>query len=192
MTVVNKNSYNPLAAGCLCNLCPLAGSTVVPPAGPPDADFVIVGEAPSFHEERRRIPFVGPSGVLLDDLLYQAGVKRERCWVTNVLLCRTVVPDPEAHSRYDFERYLAWLRKENKTRSRLAKQQKVQAQLIPSPVDCCAPRLRAELGYFEAVAKRRGQPNGIPVLALGNTALKAVTGKVGISKWRGSPLLMEL
>lgn len=84
--------YDPVAAGCLCAHCPLRGKPVVAPKGPLDADFMIVGESPGYHEEQRGEPFIGASGVELDSIFHELGkrgfnVSRKRTWVTNTILC---------------------------------------------------------------------------------------------------------
>ena len=62
--------------------------TYVPPEGSLNAEIAIVGDAPSTQEELRRQPFVGPAGQLLDQLLGQAGLLREQCYLTNVMKVR--------------------------------------------------------------------------------------------------------
>jgi len=52
------------------------------------ADIVIIGEAWGEIEERRREPFVGPSGKVLNWLLHQAGIARRECFLTNVFNLR--------------------------------------------------------------------------------------------------------
>ena len=47
--------------------------------------LMIVGEAPGSHEAAQGIPFVGPSGQLLNDCLYKAGINRNECYITNVV-----------------------------------------------------------------------------------------------------------
>ena len=48
----------------------LSGTTrVVFGAGNADADLMFVGEAPGFHEDRQGVPFVGPSGQLLNSFI---------------------------------------------------------------------------------------------------------------------------
>jgi putative FmdB family regulatory protein len=61
------------AAGC--ERCRLAqGRTqVVFGSGDPDAELMLVGEAPGFHEDRQGLPFVGAAGALLDRLLGSIG-----------------------------------------------------------------------------------------------------------------------
>jgi DNA polymerase len=73
-----------------CTLCPLAeGRTqVVFGAGNADADLMLVGEAPGFHEDQQGVPFVGRAGKLLDELLAANGLGREEVFTANVLKCR--------------------------------------------------------------------------------------------------------
>ena len=58
---------------------------MIEPYGKPDANYVIVGEAPGANEEQEGRPFVGWSGQLLfDDILARAGILRKSCLITNV------------------------------------------------------------------------------------------------------------
>ena len=73
-----------------CTRCRLAkGRTqVVFGQGSPTADLMFVGEGPGFHEDRQGLPFVGPSGQLLNRLLGEIGLRREDVYVSNVVMCR--------------------------------------------------------------------------------------------------------
>lgn len=51
-------------------------------------DIAIVGEAAGAEEEKQGIPFVGRSGKLLDKLLQELDIKREDCYITNVVKFR--------------------------------------------------------------------------------------------------------
>ena len=70
--------------------CPLAATRtrVVFGSGNADADLMLVGEAPGFHEDRQGKPFVGQAGKLLDKLLGEIGLDREDIFIANVLKCR--------------------------------------------------------------------------------------------------------
>src|SRR5215211_5354023 len=71
------------AAGCRgCDLWVNATQTVFG-EGPRSADVMLVGEQPGDQEDRQGHPFVGPSGQLLDAGLEQAGIDRNRVYVTN-------------------------------------------------------------------------------------------------------------
>ncbi len=73
-----------------CVRCPLHRSRtqVVFGNGNADADLMFVGEAPGANEDRMGLPFVGAAGKLLDKLLDEIGLERQKVWVCNVLKCR--------------------------------------------------------------------------------------------------------
>lgn len=73
-----------------CTLCTLSNTRnkVVFGEGASDADLMFVGEAPGKNEDLRGEPFVGAAGRLLDQLLDEAGIARERVYIANVIKCR--------------------------------------------------------------------------------------------------------
>jgi uracil-DNA glycosylase family 4 len=74
-----------------CRRCGLAeGRTnVVFGSGASDADLVLVGEAPGYHEDLQGEPFVGAAGRFLDELLKDIlHLSRDRIYIANVLKCR--------------------------------------------------------------------------------------------------------
>jgi DNA polymerase len=75
------------AAATGCTACPLwrNATQTVWGAGADRPDAVLVGEQPGDEEDRAGAPFVGPAGRLLDRALTDAGLPRERCWVTNAV-----------------------------------------------------------------------------------------------------------
>lgn len=73
------------AAGCqACPLYKTATQTVFG-EGPRTAEIVLLGEQPGDQEDLAGHPFVGPAGLLLNRALGDAGVDREKCYVTNVV-----------------------------------------------------------------------------------------------------------
>ncbi|MEO3760645.1 UdgX family uracil-DNA binding protein [Mycobacterium sp. B14F4] len=73
------------ATGCKgCDLYLDATQTVFG-AGSATAEMMLVGEQPGDQEDRAGAPFVGPAGKLLDKALVQAGIERERVYVTNAV-----------------------------------------------------------------------------------------------------------
>ncbi|MDN5849523.1 MAG: uracil-DNA glycosylase [Nitrococcus sp.] len=56
--------------------------------GNPQAQLMLVGEAPGAEEDRRGEPFVGRAGKLLDEMLRAIGLARETVYITNVLKSR--------------------------------------------------------------------------------------------------------
>ena len=73
-----------------CRRCRLAESrtNLVFGSGNPDADIVLVGEAPGAREDAQGVPFVGASGRLLDSMLESIGLQRSDIYIANVLKCR--------------------------------------------------------------------------------------------------------
>lgn len=73
-----------------CEGCPFKGSPKrVGFKGPVDSPFVIVGEGPGIHELTKGLPFVGPSGKMLDEVLERAGFNTLGIepYVTNATQC---------------------------------------------------------------------------------------------------------
>jgi DNA polymerase len=78
------------AAALVCTACRLAEGRmhVVFGDGDPQADVVFVGEAPGQREDEQGVPFVGPSGKLLDRLLGEIDLERSDVYIANVVKCR--------------------------------------------------------------------------------------------------------
>lgn len=78
------------AAARVCTACRLSETrtTVVFGTGSADADLMFVGEAPGRNEDLEGKPFVGAAGRLLNTLLAEVGIERERVYIANVLKCR--------------------------------------------------------------------------------------------------------
>jgi len=74
-----------------CTACGLAHGRkqAVFGAGVAPAAWLIVGEAPGGEEDRQGLPFVGPSGQLLDAMLASVNRSRQRdVYIANVVKCR--------------------------------------------------------------------------------------------------------
>jgi uracil-DNA glycosylase len=56
--------------------------------GNPEAQLMVIGEAPGAEEDRQGKPFVGQSGQFLDRILAEVGIDRTRAWITNVIFWR--------------------------------------------------------------------------------------------------------
>ncbi|CBH22947.1 uracil-DNA glycosylase [Salinibacter ruber] len=56
--------------------------------GDPEADLVIIGEAPGRNEDEEGEPFVGRAGQLLDKILDAINFEREDVYITNILKSR--------------------------------------------------------------------------------------------------------
>ena len=73
-----------------CTKCDLAENRInaVPGEGPQNSELFLIGEAPGAKEDETGRPFVGQCGKLLNELLAEAGFKREDCFITSVIKCR--------------------------------------------------------------------------------------------------------
>ena len=73
-----------------CSLCPLCEqrNKVVFGVGNPQADVVLVGEAPGREEDEMGFPFVGEAGHLLDRILFAMKLSRQEVYICNVIKCR--------------------------------------------------------------------------------------------------------
>jgi DNA polymerase len=77
-----------------CRACPLwkdATQTVFG-EGPQNARIMLVGEQPGDKEDLAAKPFVGPAGQMLDRALQEAGIDRQKYYVTNAVKHFKFVP----------------------------------------------------------------------------------------------------
>jgi DNA polymerase len=94
MTAATKNPARRLAQLAaqirVCTKCPLCQSRTlaVPGDGEPDAQFMIIGEAPGKDEDKTGHPFVGSAGRYLDHVLEGTGIERSDFFITNIVKCR--------------------------------------------------------------------------------------------------------
>lgn len=141
-------------AGCdACKLHPTRTNTVFG-AGDPDADLVFVGEAPGRNEDEQGLPFVGPAGKLLTDILRAIGLERDEVFICNILKCRPPENrDPEPDEVRACEPYL-----------------KRQLAILEPRVICCLGR-HAAMTLLQTRASLRSMRErvhfyeGIPVMA---------------------------
>jgi uracil-DNA glycosylase len=91
---------------CEFEICNEA-TNLVPGEGNPDADVVLIGEAPGGSEDKQGRPFVGNAGRFLDRLLGEAGLERDDIFITNVVKARP--PNNRAPRVKEARHYLPWL-----------------------------------------------------------------------------------
>jgi len=72
-----------------CEACALAQTRTqtVFGAGPDQADWLFIGEAPGQQEDRQGQPFVGRAGGLLTQMVNALALSREQVYVANMLKC---------------------------------------------------------------------------------------------------------
>ncbi len=150
-----------------CHECWLNRSKPVLPELRAGSTALLVGEAPGEKEVAEGRPFVGPSGLELQRALQAVGVRRSTLSITNAILCQP----PEN----DLARLLHKIQGLNKIRKAAGEPP------MPTPLECCKPRLDAEVAAY-----------GPNVVTLGSTAMRAVLGGEGsILEARGGPVQLE-
>ncbi len=138
-----------------CTRCELAASrtNTVFGVGNPDAEWMIIGEAPGAEEDRQGEPFVGRAGKLLDQMLYAIGQSRDSVFIANILKCRPPNNrDPKAGEAAACREYL-----------------ERQIALIRPKIILAVGRIAAQnlLGSDDPVGRMRGRPHdldGIPLV----------------------------
>ena len=165
MQMMESGSYDPEALGARCDVCVLKTKRDGGPVGPElryDSNIALVAEAPGEKEVVHNRPLVGPSGMELNEALKAIGASRQMFNIHNAICCRP----PEN----DLDKVMLKWQRSNKER------EKKGEEPLPSPIECCRPRLINELwGSFG-------------VVALGKTAYQAVTRKAkSILEIRGGP-----
>ncbi|MES2999007.1 MAG: uracil-DNA glycosylase [Pseudomonadota bacterium] len=73
-----------------CKACDLYKTRTNPVfgVGNPNADLLVIGEAPGANEDKQGEPFVGRGGQLLTNMLLAIGLKREDVYIANILKSR--------------------------------------------------------------------------------------------------------
>ena len=138
-----------------CTRCELSQSrtNTVFGIGNPNADWLVVGEAPGAEEDRRGEPFVGRAGKLLDEMLRAIGQTRDSVFIANILKCRPPNNrDPKAEEASACRQYL-----------------ERQIELLQPKIILTVGRIAAQnlLASDEPVGQMRGRPHeldGIPLV----------------------------
>ncbi|TAL69723.1 MAG: uracil-DNA glycosylase [Bacteroidetes bacterium] len=84
-----------------CMKCPLGATrkNFVFGTGNPQADIMLIGEAPGADEDEQGKPFVGRAGQLLTKIIESIGLTRDDVFICNILKCRP----PENRSPFPSE-----------------------------------------------------------------------------------------
>ena len=88
---MEKMDWDTLELACKsCTQCGLCATrhNVVFGVGNREAKLLFVGEGPGEQEDLQGVPFVGPAGKLLDDMLSIIDLTREDCYIANIVKCR--------------------------------------------------------------------------------------------------------
>jgi DNA polymerase len=91
MKKISNDSLEKIASEVIgCPLCKLSRSrrNAVPGDGQLSSKIMFIGEAPGKNEDEQGKPFVGAAGMILNQALEKAGIKRAEVFITNVVKCR--------------------------------------------------------------------------------------------------------
>jgi uracil-DNA glycosylase len=162
-------SYDDMQAlGARCDVCPLrkegqgpCGSEIIP-----GTDRVAVAQEPGKSELLADRPFAGRAGAYLDDALVRLGTSRHHLSTTTVVACMSPGGDVTSY--------------ESKLRRRNKKRESENKPPIPTPTECCTPRMHREVAPF------------LNVIPFGPVSARALVPSLrgGIGKARGR--LVEL
>ena len=126
--------------------------------------ILLVGEAPSRSDFLANRPFVGQTGKELDKMLHEAGIMRTDCHIT------FVCPEPMPAKRGEKPEKRFFVKHTKKYQ-------------VPKPEVATGK---------EQLLKLIVELKPTLIITLGELALWAVTREIGITKWRGSILEVEL
>jgi DNA polymerase len=87
MTITLAEVQEQLGECRRCELCETR-TTIVFGVGNPQAEVMLIGEAPGKQEDLGAEPFIGAAGKQLNELLAIAGLERQDVYIANVLKCR--------------------------------------------------------------------------------------------------------
>jgi len=156
----------------------------VSPTGPLHCLMALIGEAPGAEEEQIGVPFVGASGQELTRMLSEAGIERKHCYLTNLFDTRPATLRAEAEGPF-FDS----LGNPNSLDHLSANKKECLSyapdyQLPPlSSGKYLHPRY-----VIPALGRLQREVSGVQtnlLVALGGTALWALTGHAQITKFRG-------
>ncbi|MGE5298902.1 MAG: uracil-DNA glycosylase family protein [Acidobacteriota bacterium] len=80
--------HNKILQDTVCPELAAQATQLVMGDGNPDADIVLIGEAPGKKEDEQGVPFVGAAGKFLNEMLASAGMNREDVYITNIVKYR--------------------------------------------------------------------------------------------------------
>ena len=159
--------YDPKGRGALCDICPLRGQTPQPPQLAPIEVRLAGNSVALVQEVSQDAPLSGPRGTEIMGASRLSGLDLSKATITSVVLCRPPGDDlPEYVKKIGQQNKKlesAWKKEAQKAE---AKGQPIPPKptLLASPIDCCKPRLEADLSMQ------------YDIITLGKVAMTALTG----------------
>ncbi len=140
-----------------CHSCVLSQTRLhtVFGSGNRQADWVFIGEGPGQHEDEQGLPFVGPAGLLLTEMIRALGLNREHVYIANIIKCRPPKNrDPHVDEIAACSHFL-----------------KRQIELVKPKIILAVGRIAAQtlLGTEQPLSKLRGQIhrlNDVPLIVV--------------------------
>lgn len=183
---MKRERFDATTIGCKCDVCPLAGlARPVPPKGPASYRMVVFGEVPSRQDEMKGEPYSGRDGLTLEALFAKAEIDRKEVMLTHAVLCR---PNILKGSWRDYE---AHLKLQNRQEKKDAKREKRKPNYLLNPTECCRPHIDSIVKVAQATAKSAGRGKNAVIVPAGPAALQMLTGKVSVTRYRGSAIPWE-
>lgn len=140
--------------------------------GNPDAEIVLIGEAPGKNEDEQGVPFVGAAGKFLDEMLEVIQLERKDIYITNIVKYRP--PNNRDPSLDEKEAFLPFLHKQIEV---------IQPKLIVTlgrhSMDVLLPGLK--------ISQVHGQPKRIRIKLAGRVGRPGVSTVQGADEKRTEP-----
>ena len=86
--ITNLDDLNKQIGNCQNCILGATRTNLVFGDGNPNADIMIIGEAPGSDEDEQGLPFVGKAGKLLTDILKAINLTRSDVYIANICKCR--------------------------------------------------------------------------------------------------------
>ena len=88
MQCANMQELNANCRGCMRCELGKTRTNLVFGVGNERAEVMLIGEGPGEQEDLQGVPFVGPAGKLLDDMLRMIDLDRSKVYIANIVKCR--------------------------------------------------------------------------------------------------------
>ena len=138
-----------------CQACALGATrnAFVFGEGNPNANLMLIGEAPGEEEDKLGRPFVGSAGQLLDKILAAVEFKRDEVYICNILKCRP--PENRDPALEEIEQCVPYLKKQIEI---------IQPQIIMALGRVAGQVLLNQSGSLAHMREKVHQYQNIPVL----------------------------
>lgn len=155
--------------------------------GPTGAKIALVGDFPSSTDLVGGIPFIGAMGNLLGEMLSKAGIPRPLIEVRHQPTGQQMAGGYSTYNSVGSRIYITNILK-NESFAGLQADEGFARKYYLHPAKAGRPTPEMQKKLAELAIELQSMPNLNVIVAAGEYALQALTGKFGITKWRGSIL----